>query len=30
MFKKGQFDFWLEIKRKTEAAFIKELFGIYA
>ena len=30
MFKKGQFDFWLEIKRKTEAAFVNELFEVYA
>ena len=30
MFKNGQFNFWLKMKRKTEAEFIKELFEVYA
>ena len=30
MFKKGQFNFWLRNKRKTEAEFVKELFEVYA
>ena len=30
MFKKGQFNFSLKMKRKTEAEFIKEPFEVYA
>ena len=30
MFKKGQFNFWLRTKPKTEADFVKELFEVYA
>jgi len=29
MFKKGQFNFWLAIKKITEAQFIDQLFGLY-
>ena len=30
MFKKGQFDFWMNTKAANEPQFIHELFEVYA